>query len=81
MLFSDLAAGPSLLAPVGDSRAGPAGRKARPATASLGEVQMSTAFSSVLALFGGYVEWWQLALLPVLIGLIVFYFWNKKRQM
>ena len=42
---------------------------------------MSTAFSSVLALFGGYVEWWQLALLPVLIGLIWFYFWNKKRQM
>jgi len=42
---------------------------------------MANILASMQALFGGYVEWWQLALVPVLIGLIWFLIWNKKRQM
>lgn len=42
---------------------------------------MSNAFASVLALFGGYVEWWQLLLVPVLIALIWFLIWSRKRQL
>lgn len=29
---------------------------------------------------GGYVTGWQLCLVPVLIGLIIFYIWYKKKQ-
>ena len=41
---------------------------------------MMTAFSQ-LAMFGGWVEWWQLLLLAVVVGLIFFLRWYKKRQM
>lgn len=44
---------------------------------------MSIAPASMLAIFPlfGIIEWWQLLLLPVLIGLIWFLVWNRKRQM
>jgi type II secretory pathway component PulF len=36
---------------------------------------------NMLALFGGLVEWWQILLLLVLIGLIVFYVMYRRKQM
>jgi len=42
---------------------------------------MPIAFASMLAAVSDYVSWWQIALVPILVGLIWFYFWNKKRQM
>jgi hypothetical protein len=37
--------------------------------------------SSQLGLLGGYVEWWQIGCLVILIGLIVFLIQYRKRQM
>ena len=36
---------------------------------------------SSLALLGGWVEWWQIALLIVLAVLIVFWMMYRRRQM
>lgn len=37
---------------------------------------------TLAALIGedGILQWWQLGLIVVLIGILGFYFWNKKRQ-
>jgi len=35
----------------------------------------------MLAALGDYFYWWQLPLVIVLIGLIVFMYWYRKRQM
>lgn len=37
--------------------------------------------SSLLAMFGGWVEWWQLVLLIVLIGIIIFWVRYRRKQM
>ena len=36
---------------------------------------------NMLAGAGDYFVWWQLILLAVLIGLIVFWLWYRKKQM
>jgi len=59
----------------------PAQAGSRFATHDQEKCAMANILASMQALFGGYVEWWQLALVPVLIGLIWFLIWNKKRQM
>ena len=37
--------------------------------------------NTLLALFGGYVSWWQILALIVLIGLIIFWAQYRKKQM
>jgi hypothetical protein len=43
-------------------------------------MDMMTAFPQ-LALLGGYVEWWQILCLLILIALISFLIWYRKKQM
>jgi len=42
---------------------------------------MSTPLAFALAAFSDFFVWWQLPLLLILIGLIGFLVWNKRRQM
>ena len=37
--------------------------------------------SMTLALLGGYVEWWQLVLIALLIAIIIFYVMYRRKQM
>ena len=39
------------------------------------------AFSQLAEFLGGWISWWQLVLLAVVIGLIFFLRWYKKKQM
>lgn len=40
-----------------------------------------TCQNALLALFGGYVSWWQILALIVLIGLVIFLVQYRKKQM
>ncbi len=42
---------------------------------------MQNTLAFALADLSDYFEWWQFPLLLVVIGLVVFLWWNKRKQM